>query len=75
MFALSFKAGMCTSEQPLPDSLENSMCRTEYLNSILHSVLHIADAIDFRSTKNRLDIHGSVHHDIIYENDQQDVIV
>jgi len=28
-----------------------------------------------KGNKIKLDIHGSVHHDIIYENDQQDATV
>jgi hypothetical protein len=54
MSTLSFNAGCCMSQQRLPDSLENSGCRVDHLESILCPLLKVLDVIDFCSINSRL---------------------
>ena len=42
-FKMGFNAGCCTSELWFSDSLENSRCRTNYLRSVVSSLLQVLD--------------------------------
>lgn len=53
---LSFNVGRCMSQQRLPDSLENSRCRANRLESILCPLLKVLDVSDFCSINSRLQI-------------------
>jgi len=54
MSTLSSKAGRCVSQQLLPDSLENSRCRANHLESILCPLLKLLDVTDFCRINSRL---------------------
>ena len=49
--------------------------RIKYRPLKVKYLLFKCECINKQANRIKLDIHGSVHHDIIYENDQQDVAV